>query len=480
LAVCERCDRELQIEEGSVCDECRQHELATSPNSAGLESQSNFGITNLLLFINFAVFLWMMVKRVPLFSPSADQIIRWGANFGPLSLDGQPWRLLTAVFVHIGLAHLLANMLALLVLGRLAESLFGRLPFLLIYLLAGLAGSFSTLIWNPMAVSAGASGALFGTVGALIAALYTGKLPVPRRVLRHVLITLVMWATFTLVYQFWKPGVDNAAHIGGLIAGSLMGVALGRSLADDRLIRRSRQKIFSIAALVIAVLGIVTWRLQGYVVAAENARQLLSKGKNDEAVEILQRIVHNNPRAALAHGLLGDAFLRKSDFDGAEQEYQRALQLDPRNAMAWARVADLRSRQKRWSEAADDFTRAAQLMRNDSGMFLYNAGLMYRQLDRQTDAIKSFQGAVAKNPNLVEAWYAMGISFLNLKQGPEASKALQRALQLRPNDPEIHLWLGNALLVSGKQEQAEIEFLKAYQLRALQQKIRQQSGAQPH
>src|SRR4051794_14251269 len=160
----------------------------------------------------------MVLKRVPVVSPTSDQIVRWGGNFGPLTMDGQPWRLLTNIFVHIGLPHIVANMWALVVLGRLGESLYGRFNLLTVYLMSGIAGSLASLLWNPLGVSAGASGALFGLAGALIATLYAGKLPMSKHVVRPILWTLVAWAAFDLGYGFWKTGVDNAAHVGGFIA----------------------------------------------------------------------------------------------------------------------------------------------------------------------------------------------------------------------------------------------------------------------
>src|SRR3954470_13154820 len=114
-----------------------------------------------LISINVALFVAMVISAAvgkpfplaPIFTalktPHSDLLIRWGANFGPLTLSGQWWRLLTSMFVHVGIVHLLLNMWALWLLGFLAERIFGRPTYLFIYFFSGLAGSLTTLAWSP-------------------------------------------------------------------------------------------------------------------------------------------------------------------------------------------------------------------------------------------------------------------------------------------------------------------------------------------
>ncbi|HEX9121431.1 MAG TPA: rhomboid family intramembrane serine protease, partial [Terriglobales bacterium] len=151
-------------------------------------------ITAVLVAINVLIFIAMVVKGASVTQPTSDQLLRWGANFGPLTLTGQWWRLLTAMFVHIGIVHLALNMWCLWELGTLAEYLYGPKTFLALYLLSGLAASIVSIGHNPLVVTAGASGAIFGLAGALIATLYLGKLPAPRRALRISLVSLLVFA----------------------------------------------------------------------------------------------------------------------------------------------------------------------------------------------------------------------------------------------------------------------------------------------
>ncbi|UOQ71929.1 rhomboid family intramembrane serine protease [Hymenobacter cellulosilyticus] len=188
-------------------------------------STSYFG-TPLLLALNFLVFGLMVAAGVDAFQPRATDLISWGSNFSPLSLHQQPWRLLTSCFLHGGLTHLLLNSLALLFLGRLTEFLIGPLRLLLIYLLSGVGGSLTSAWWHTLGVnSVGASGAIFGLYGLLLALALTGAVPLSRQQ-RYGLF----WLILLLVPSQLQAGLegsgptDNAAHLGGLLTGSLLGL----------------------------------------------------------------------------------------------------------------------------------------------------------------------------------------------------------------------------------------------------------------
>src|SRR5438445_2043493 len=146
-------------------------------------------ITRLLVGLNVAVFIANAVAGVSVIAPSGEALLRWGADFGPRTLSGEPWRLLTSTFLHFGIIHLALNMWCLWALGTLAEPLFGWAAFLLLYLLSGLGGSVLSMLVHPMVVSAGASGAVFGVAGGVITFLLRSdglKFPVPTKTLGSV------------------------------------------------------------------------------------------------------------------------------------------------------------------------------------------------------------------------------------------------------------------------------------------------------
>lgn len=161
----------------------------------------------------------------------ALRILGWKEN--ALIAQGQYWRLLTAMFLHGNLIHILFNGYALYILGPEAERIYGTLRFLALYFLAGLAGSVASYAFSP-APSVGASGAIFGLVGGLAAFYY-----VTRDVLgdygRNQLRGMIAIVIINLLIGFGGSGViDNNAHIGGLLGGGLVGLSLAPRYAINR------------------------------------------------------------------------------------------------------------------------------------------------------------------------------------------------------------------------------------------------------
>jgi len=150
-------------------------------NNLLAEATPRLIITPLLLGINVLVFVLMLVSGVSPIDPSAEELLDWGASYGPYILNGESWRLVTAMFVHIGAVHIIFNMQALWNLGRVVERLYGNWTFLLMYLLGGIGGSIASLWWQTDIISAGASGAIFGLAGGLAIGVYRGKLPTPQK-----------------------------------------------------------------------------------------------------------------------------------------------------------------------------------------------------------------------------------------------------------------------------------------------------------
>ncbi len=144
-------------------------------------------------------------------------LIRLGAKYGPLMVAGQWWRLVTAVFLHAGLLHIIMNLWCLFDLGPAVESLFSTTKFIFFYLVAGVAGFVVSFLWSPFGVSIGASGAILGLIGVLIgASVHHGRLGQDMR------SPLWRWLLYILIFGLLFHA-DNAAHIGGLGAGVLLG-----------------------------------------------------------------------------------------------------------------------------------------------------------------------------------------------------------------------------------------------------------------
>jgi rhomboid protease GluP len=201
-------------------------------------------VTKVLVGINVAFFAAMALTGVSPLSPTPQDLLRWGGNIGPLSLGPQPWRLLVSNYLHVGIIHIGFNMWCLWNLGMLAERVFEPWTYVFIYTASGLAGSLASVWWHPMSVGVGASGAIFGLAGALIAALYLGRFAIPKEALRGTLKSLVSFAGYNLLFGAVVPGIDNLAHTGGV----LMGLALGAALAKGR---RARG-VFIVAGIALS------------------------------------------------------------------------------------------------------------------------------------------------------------------------------------------------------------------------------------
>lgn len=214
-------------------------------------------ITNLLLIANGAVFIvmgflgagWIEVA-------SMEPYIRHGANNAAATTDGEWWRLVTCMFMHYGLVHLLLNAWALFQSGHLVERLFGRGLYTLVYFGSGLAGSVATLLWNGGKWSAGASGAVFGVFGALLGYLLREQRGIPKGIFQPMLKSTLAFAGYNLVFGAIHPNIDNAAHLGGLIGGAMLGWIC--ALPPDATVRArlGARRAWIAVAFAAAVVGI--------------------------------------------------------------------------------------------------------------------------------------------------------------------------------------------------------------------------------
>ncbi len=206
-------------------------------------------ITPILININILVFILMLVSGASILQPDNEVLLFWGANFRPYTLEGQWWRLFTACFVHIGIIHLLLNMYALLYIGMLLEPILGKTRFLAAYLLTGIGASLVSLWWNDFIISAGASGAIFGMYGVFLALLTTNLLEKTEK--KTFLTSILVFIGYNLANGLkGNSGVDNAAHIGGLLSGLVIGYAFVPSLKS---FENTKLKMSTIAILLVTI-----------------------------------------------------------------------------------------------------------------------------------------------------------------------------------------------------------------------------------
>lgn len=182
-------------------------------------------VTYAIIAANLAMFAVELAMGVRFFEPTAQSVMGLGANFGPVTLGGEPWRLATSLFLHFGILHIAMNMICLYQV-RIVERLFGRAAFATIYFAAGLAGSLASLMRSEPAVSAGASGAVFGVFGALTVFLLMNKERLGREVSMRQLGSIGSFIAMNFVLGISQKGIDMNAHIGGFVAGAGIGAVL--------------------------------------------------------------------------------------------------------------------------------------------------------------------------------------------------------------------------------------------------------------
>ena len=396
-------------------------------------------------------------------NPSGQDLVRWGANFGPLTVSGQWWRLLTCVFIHGGLLHIAFNMWCLWDLGRLAESVYGHWTFAAVYLIAGLGASLTSLIWNPAILSVGASGAIFGIAGALIASFYLGEFSLPRAALSGTLRSVVVFVGYNLVFGAVIARTDNAAHIGGLLMGLLLGALIAKvAPGHDDFLRRIA--ILLLGALLVT--GGVMWlqRSRAYLLHAQNGVALLQQGKSDEAIAELQKSAKLRPDFAAAHGALARAYVTKRDFENAAAELKRVIALNPRSEDAYYRLGLIYIEQKQPAKAQDIFS---QLLKVDPNSADGHAGLAdaLANQHRNVEALEEYKRVAALDSTYQGVYYNMGVMQARLKLYDDAIASLLKQREAS-DDLDNENLLASVYEAKGMKNEAEEARQKAKEFQA--------------
>ena len=199
----------------------------------------------LVMALNIGVWVLNVFNGLSPMKPTSQDLFAWGANSASAVVrDGQYWRLLTATFLHAGALHLALNMFGLWEAGRQICRWFGNGQFLFIYLGSALAGSALSLHFSSQhSVAVGASGAVFGVLGALLTAVWRHRERIPAATSKQLMTSQGIFVAYALLQGFTKPGIDNAAHVGGLVAGAIITLLLAQQMgqvasAGGRLLRQ--------------------------------------------------------------------------------------------------------------------------------------------------------------------------------------------------------------------------------------------------
>ena len=410
-------------------------------------------LTHTLVALNVLVFIAMAVSGASVMEPSGPQLVAWGANYGPLTLSGQWWRLLSYNFVHIGILHIGFNMWCLWDLGALAESLYGTWTFGVIYMISGVAGGLLSVGWNPGRLSAGASGAIFGLAGALIAGFYFGEFSIPRPMIQMQLRSLLVFVGYNVIFGVMSGVTDNSAHLGGILAGALCGALIARVAPSARDVS-SRAAILLLIALGLAGTTYGLERSRGYLIHLRQGETLLQQQRNQEAVGELQTAVHMRPNDAQARISLADAYYRTKEFPKAEAEIKQVMALEPNDANAANFLGFIYLEEKRAVDAERIFSELVA-KNSRSAQAHYGLGMALADEDKHEAALQEYNSAIRLSPRLEGVYYQVGRSDAKLRRFDDAIAAYQKELQQSGDDADVEIALADAYEAKGMKAQAE-------------------------
>ena len=479
MANCIQCGRKLPpLTFGKkICQWCVQHEAAQHGEgdedvkqhvmpAPWVRREASITLTHVLFGANVAVFLAMALAGGSVMDFSGKVMVSFGANYGPYTLSGDWWRLLTYMFLHGGLMHIAFNMWCLWDLGALCESLYGRWTYASVYLLTGIAAGVASVGWNPAVLSVGASGAIFGLAGALIASFYLGEFSLPSIAIRGTLRSLVFFVGFNVFFGSLFPGIDNAAHAGGLVSGLILGALIARVAPEqDRPVRRFAVLFFVVLLVAGGALGVQRWRGSPFRIG--RALDSLSENKPDRAISQLQAIVRQQPNLAPAHYALGQAYFNQERFPEAEAEFKRTLQLQPQHAGASFDLGLVYLSQKRFEDAKNTF---AQILAQDpnSADGHYGMGMAVAGEEKHQAAVEEFKTAIRLGAQASGVYYELGLSYAKLKMYDEAIAAYSQEKEKDGDDADLESALAEAYDAKGMTQQAQEARSKAAQLKSSQ------------
>jgi rhomboid protease GluP len=209
-----------------------------------------------IIFANVAVFAVMVAAGAGFMEPSTDALLRFGADYAPRTTGGEWWRLITNIFVHVGIIHLAFNMAVLAQIGPVVERLMGNLAFVVVYVLAGVLGSLASISWNAGIVSAGASGAIFGCYGIFLAVLLRDRGAIPPAVRKKLFTGAAVFIIYNLGFAATQSNIDQLAHVGGLAGGFLLGLVVALPLTPESRPRRLRRTLIALVVGAALATGI--------------------------------------------------------------------------------------------------------------------------------------------------------------------------------------------------------------------------------
>jgi cytochrome c-type biogenesis protein CcmH/NrfG len=309
-----------------------------------------------------------------------------------------------------------------------------------------------------MIPSVGASGAIFGLAGALIASFYLGEFSLPRVAISGTLRSLVIFAVFNLGFGQILGTVDNACHIGGLVSGLILGALIARVAPQkDAPVRRAT--VVGVVALAVLTTGLGVRQWRGGPMRMARAFQ---EGKGDPVAQ-LEAVIKQQPNLAQAHFALAQAYLTRGQYPEAEAEFKRVIQLQPGNLEARFYLGFVYLSEKRLDDAKSAFTQIlAQDANSTEGH--YGLGLVLADQQNYSTAIEEFKKA-GPDSRVSGVYYEMGKSYAKLSRYDDAIAAYLKEREKTGDNPDLESALADAYQAKGMTKEAQEANDRAQRLR---------------
>ena len=282
----------------------------------------------LILIINVIAFVMLTLAGG---STDTEVLIKFGALSSNLISEGQYWRFIACVFLHANLMHLGVNAFSLFIFGPTAEIFFGRIKFLVIYLISGVGGSITSYVFiDPRSIGVGASGAVFGVLGSIAVYYYLNQ-HIYGKYGRGMMGGIGVIVLLNLGFGFTVQGVDNWAHIGGLLFGILAAFALQKHRTElgFGIFGTYFLRIIILAIILVGVLVFVA--KDNPVNSLNKAQTLFEEKKYALSIHQLEEIIDNNPNWGKAYLLRGKVLGEYIDEYAGKDDLIKAVRLGDEN-----------------------------------------------------------------------------------------------------------------------------------------------------
>jgi len=398
-------------------------------------------LTLVLVGINVLIFVLQTIAGG---STDPEVLIKFGAYSQPLILyHGEYWRILTHIFLHIGLSHLLVNMGVLFVVGMVLEGLYGKERFLIIYFIAGLMGGIASLLLVREHIGGGASGAIFGLIGTVVVFGIQYRDRIPKRFKRGFGIRILPFLVIDLILGFITPNINIPAHIGGLLGGAVTALILTPRIFHRPEIRERESKQIRITTYAIIAVLLVSMG------AAAFDTFDIGRSSEEQIPSDYEKIIELNPKDEgiyeIVYSLYAEAVGKNPEDAGVYYDRltglcEKAIDEFPNNNFIWfVRLIYLYE----W--------RINQKPENIEGIYDKLADLYKIVIDKEPDSSKWYN-------NLAWLYVQRNIN------SKEAVHLAQKALKLEPDAAYILDTLGWAYLKNGQYKLSLNTFEKVFEI----------------